>query len=140
MFYNIYVHIYMICQFFSSLAASGPTRLGIFYLFKFYTLTTQHRQLNQLGDFNYPNIDWQTLYSHNQYSSAFCGLLIDCNLWQLIDSPTHSAGNILDLVLTSYQQWCCYPQSIYVLNASFEFNLRSLYSQIWCSLHFHHSI
>ena len=54
-----------------------------------------------LGDFNYPNIDWQTLYSHNHHSSAFCDLIIDLNLWQLIDSPTHSAGNILDLVLTN---------------------------------------
>ena len=54
-----------------------------------------------LGNFNYPNIDWQTLYGHNQHSSSFCDLIMDLNLWQLIESPTHITGNTLDLLVTN---------------------------------------
>ena len=54
-----------------------------------------------LGDFNFPDIDWDLLNSGTRFSSCFCDLLVDLNLRQLVPSSTHKAGNILDLVLTN---------------------------------------
>ena len=34
-------------------------------------------------------------------SDSPCDLLVDCNLTQLVSSPTHSRGNTLDLVITN---------------------------------------
>ena len=70
-------------------------------VFNFIRSLPQADDLIILGDFNYPNIDWQTLYGHNQHSSSFCNIITNLNLWQLIESPTHIAGNILDLLLTN---------------------------------------
>ena len=55
-----------------------------------------------MGSSNYPDIDWLTLSSTNFNSSLFCALIFDINFIQLIETPTHTAGNILDLVLTNY--------------------------------------
>ena len=54
-----------------------------------------------LGDFNFPDIDWDLLNGGTRFSSCFCDLLVDLNLHQLVPSSTHKAGNILDLVLTN---------------------------------------
>ena len=53
------------------------------------------------GDFNLPNIQWDTLSSTSSSSSAFCVFVFDNSLIQLIDQPTHVKGNILDLVLSN---------------------------------------
>ena len=45
-----------------------------------------------LGDFNFPDIDWQTLYGSSPLSSLFCDLIFDFNLVQVIDFPTHNKG------------------------------------------------
>jgi len=34
-------------------------------------------------------------------SDNFCEFIFDSNLTQLVDTPTHTCGNILDLVLTN---------------------------------------
>jgi len=47
------------------------------------------------------DINWSSLSSKNQFSQKFCDVLFELNLFQLIDEPSHSAGNILDLVLTN---------------------------------------
>jgi len=52
-----------------------------------------------MGDFNYPNIDWDTLDSDSN-GSAFLDLIQDCFLIQHVSEPTRG-GNILDLVFTS---------------------------------------
>jgi len=52
----------------------------------------------QLGDFNFPDVDWCTLSGS---SSKFCDLLFQLNLTQLVDKPTHNLGNILDLIITN---------------------------------------
>ena len=52
-------------------------------------------------DFNYPNIDWSTFSGYNLHTFSFCDLIFDLNLVQLIETPTHIAGNTLDLLLTN---------------------------------------
>lgn len=54
-----------------------------------------------MGDFNSPDINWSTLSGSTCFSSSFCDFVFDNNLHQLITSPTHIKGNILDLVITN---------------------------------------
>ena len=54
-----------------------------------------------VGDFNLPDIQWDTLSSTTSSSSALCDFVFDNLLIQLIDQPTHIKGNILDLVLSN---------------------------------------
>jgi len=53
-----------------------------------------------MGDFNSPDIDWQTFASTSVSSDHLCDLIIDHNLFQLVDVPTHIYRNILDLIIT----------------------------------------
>ncbi len=53
------------------------------------------------GDFNAPDIDWITQTASSCRSSMLCELFFELNLVQLVDSPTHQGGSILDLVLTN---------------------------------------
>ena len=52
-----------------------------------------------MGDFNYPNIDWNTLES-DQNGVAFRDLILDNYLFQHVKVPTRDK-NVLDLVITS---------------------------------------
>ena len=54
-----------------------------------------------LGDFNFSDINWESLDGNSPLSTTFCNIVFNLNLTQLIDQPTHTAGNILDLVLTN---------------------------------------
>ena len=54
-----------------------------------------------LGDFNLPDINWNTLSGSSPLAHTFCDLVFKLNLLQLIESPTHIHGNILDLLLTN---------------------------------------
>ena len=54
-----------------------------------------------VGDFNFPDIDWQVLMGTCNQSNCFCDFVFDSNLTQHVLDPTHVKGNILDLVLTS---------------------------------------
>ena len=47
------------------------------------------------------DINWDTLVGFSSTSSTFCDLTYNCNLYQLINSPTHKQGNILDLLFTN---------------------------------------
>ena len=62
-----------------------------------------HRNCILLGDFNFPDIYWQSLSSSHPISKQFCDFIFNNNFIQLVNSPTHSNGycNILDLVLTN---------------------------------------
>ena len=53
-----------------------------------------------VGDFNLPDIDWDTLSSNIPVSELFCDFVFNNNLLQLINTPTHTRSNILDLLLT----------------------------------------
>ena len=58
-----------------------------------------------VGDFNLPDIQWDTLSSTSSSSIAFCDFVFDNSLTQLIDQPTHVKGNILDLLLSNSSDW-----------------------------------
>lgn len=56
------------------------------------------------GDFNFPNIDWNSLSSGHQFDNEFIDLALTFNLSQMITKPTrvsHHSSNILDLCLTT---------------------------------------
>lgn len=68
------------------------------------TATLPKATLLLLGDFNFPDIDWNTLSSASGMSKAFIELCLDFNLNQLINQPTRiteTTSNILDLCLSS---------------------------------------
>ena len=54
-----------------------------------------------LGDFNAPDVNWDTFISTNTISDHLCDFIIDHNMFQQVNKPTHIHGNILDLVITS---------------------------------------
>ena len=54
-----------------------------------------------LGDFNLPDINWNTLSGNSSLAYVFCDLVFKLNSLQLIEYPTHIHGNILDLILTN---------------------------------------
>uniref|UniRef100_A0A1X7SUM2 Reverse transcriptase domain-containing protein n=1 Tax=Amphimedon queenslandica TaxID=400682 RepID=A0A1X7SUM2_AMPQE len=54
-----------------------------------------------MGDFNCPDINWDLLSSSTSLSGALCDLVFDLDISQVINSPTHIKGNLLDLVLTN---------------------------------------
>ena len=51
------------------------------------------------GDFNYPKICWPTKTADNT-STSFMDTLMDNYITQHVNFPTHTSGNILDLVLS----------------------------------------
>ena len=54
-----------------------------------------------MGDFNCPDIDWPTLSGVSPLSTLLCDFVFDYNIAQVVESPTHVKGNVLDLVLTN---------------------------------------
>ena len=63
-------------------------------------LLSQNHNIILLGDFNLPDIDWNSLTGHSAYSNQLCNLIFQYNLTQFVTFPTHVMGNILDLVLS----------------------------------------
>ena len=58
-----------------------------------------NRSVLIMGDFNYPDINWNMLKTDNN-SYNFLKLVMDCNLEQHVSLPTRG-NNILDIILTS---------------------------------------
>ena len=54
-----------------------------------------------IGDFNFPDIDWDSLSGDHHHSNIFCDIVYRFNLLQYVEQPTHKMGNILDLVLSN---------------------------------------
>lgn len=54
-----------------------------------------------MGDFNLPDINWDSLSGSSVNSKNFCDFIFNFNLTQLIAHPTHRKGNILDLVISN---------------------------------------
>ena len=54
-----------------------------------------------LGDFNTPDINWLTLCAGSPFSRNLCNTLHHLNYLQLVNTPTHQAGNTLDLILSN---------------------------------------
>ena len=65
-----------------------------------------------VGDFNLPDINWSSLNGTSTFSNSFCDFIFDCNLNQLVDSPTHIKGNILDIVLSNTNFTECFSRTI----------------------------
>ena len=61
-----------------------------------------------IGDLNLPDVDWNTYSGYSTISNAYAEVVYDLNLMQLITSPTHIVGNVLDVILTN----CDYCQNI----------------------------
>ena len=60
-----------------------------------------------VGDFNCPNVNWDTLTStSNQIHLMLCDFVCEHGLSQLVTQPTHGS-NILDLVLTNDPRLVC---------------------------------
>ena len=57
-----------------------------------------------LGDFNFPDINWDTLSGNSPVSNQLCDLIFNTGLSQLIVEPTHIHGNVLDLLLTNIEE------------------------------------
>ena len=54
-----------------------------------------------VGDFNSPDVHWDTLSATTNSARGLCDFIFDNSLTQLVDQPTHTKGNILDLILTN---------------------------------------
>ena len=54
-----------------------------------------------LGDFNITDVNWSSLDAHSLSSSTFCDHVFALNLTQLVHVPTHSHGNVLDLIFSN---------------------------------------
>ena len=59
------------------------------------------------GDLNLSGIDWQNYCSRNPVEQLFLDTFSNFGIEQLITSPTHTGGNILDLILTDKAQLIC---------------------------------
>ena len=71
------------------------------------SLATKSEELYILGDFNFSKHDWveyNDAHSMGQPLKQFLIFLEEYALHQLISTPTHNSGNILDLVITSHPQ------------------------------------
>jgi len=75
------------------------------YLIEFFkylqSLNSSTNSLLLLGDFNFSDINWDSMCGLSPLSAKFCDIIFNLNLFQLISEPTHIAGNILDLILTN---------------------------------------
>ena len=87
------------------------------------------------GNFNMPDVNWSTLKGVLAASNRFCDMVFNFNLVQLMNSPTHNCGNVLDLVLTDNAEnitnltvhspeYQCTPSDHYLITfeTSFEHN------------------
>ena len=60
-----------------------------------------HGDVLILGDFNVPDVDWDTLSASTSRSSSLCDCIFENNLIQMVTGGTHCHGNTLDLILTN---------------------------------------
>ena len=54
-----------------------------------------------IGDFNLPGIDWQNEQSKDARGKLLLEAAMEGGLQQIVDFPTHTKGNILDLIMTN---------------------------------------
>ena len=70
-------------------------------LYSYLNTLTSSANIILLGDFNAPDVKWDTFTSATTSSDCLCDFVIDQNMFQQVNEPTHIHGNILDLVITS---------------------------------------
>jgi endonuclease/exonuclease/phosphatase family metal-dependent hydrolase len=54
-----------------------------------------------IGDFNLPGIDWKNEQARDAKGKLLLETAVEEGLQQLVDFPTHTKGNTLDLLLTN---------------------------------------
>ena len=54
------------------------------------------------GDFNMPDLNWDTYHSHSSDSVRILNFLISHGFEQLVTLPTHINGNTLDLIFVNF--------------------------------------
>ena len=64
-------------------------------------LTSTSENIIIVGDFNAPDIEWSSLSGTQSQSNLICDFVFNSNLTQLVEEPTHTRGNTLDIVLTN---------------------------------------
>lgn len=64
-----------------------------------HDLSLNQNPLLVLGDCNCPDINWNTMSASIPSSNILCETTFSLNLLQIVDSPTHIHGNILDVIL-----------------------------------------
>ena len=79
---------------------SGESYLNSLLIY-FSDLLSRYDNVIFTGNFNLPDINWSSLSAHSSSSNAFCDFIFDNNFTQFVDRPTHSGGNVLDLVLST---------------------------------------
>ena len=80
---------------------------NFFEVHQYYTeLCKKHKykQVYIIGDSNLESVNWNTFSSTNSIHSHFLDLFQDLGLTQLVSSPTHKQGNVLDILLTDSPQ------------------------------------
>lgn len=94
------------------------------------SLTVASNNVVLLGDLNVPDINWDTLTGISPFSKSLCDVVFHNNLSQLVDSPTHVKGNILDLILTND---CSLIEHINISKSSpFNYDHFPIFCQIIC--------
>ena len=64
------------------------------------TITSLSNSILITGDFNMPDINWSTLTGCSLIYNNFCEFIVQSNLEQVVNMPTHKYGNMLDIILT----------------------------------------
>lgn len=73
-------------------------------LYEYMQQYVQKSRLILLGDFNLPDIDWQSMSYRSPCSETLFDIMFSFDLFQVINEPTRvqgSASNILDLIFLS---------------------------------------
>ena len=73
-------------------------RLQQYYSSIFASKKYKHTYI--IGDLNLESVNWENNSSSDNTQSLFLDLFNNLGLTQLINSPTHRHGNILDILLT----------------------------------------
>ena len=83
----------------------NPPNSDLSYFFNLLDYLNNLLALNNkiilLGDFNLPDINWESLTGQFVSSNLFCDIVFKFNLSQFVNLPTHIHGNILDLILSN---------------------------------------
>ena len=96
------VKIYLKCPIILCLIYNPPNSDSTYFfnlLDYLNNLLTLNNKVILLGDFNLPDINWDSLTGQFLSSNLFCDIVFKFNLTQFVNLPTHIHGNILDLVL-----------------------------------------
>ena len=70
-------------------------------LYNYLSTLPYNEHVLLIGDFNAPDIKWDTYSCTSTTSDLLCDFVVDHNLTQLVKEPTHIHNNILDLLITN---------------------------------------